>query len=77
MWQTNPRDVVTDPEVGGDGRPHRQNVTRSQSHTQHVINGVGSPPDVEHVVNDHVTPSSLDKEVPTIIPASSKVVSDL
>jgi hypothetical protein len=69
--------VVADPEVGGDGRPQRQNVVRSQSPTQQVINGVGSPPAVEPVVNDPVTPSSLDKEVPTIIPAPAKVVADL
>jgi hypothetical protein len=74
---TNLQDGVLDPEVGGDGRPQRQNVVRSQSPTQHVINGVGSPPVVEHVVHDHVTPSSLDKEVPTIIHAPAKVVADL
>jgi hypothetical protein len=71
---TNLLDGVLDPEVGGDGRPQRQNVVSSQSPTQQV--GVDSPA-VEPVVHDPVTPSSLDKEVPAIIPAPAKVVADL
>jgi hypothetical protein len=82
-----PRDVVADPEValqqantpsevGGDGRPQRQNVVSSQSPTQQVSNGDLPPPAVDTVVHDPVTPSSLDKEVPPIIHVPAKVVAD-
>jgi hypothetical protein len=74
--QTNSHDVVADPEVGGDGRPQRQNVVSSQSPTQQVINGVGSPPAVHPVATDPVSPSSLDKEVPPNNPESAKVVAN-
>jgi hypothetical protein len=74
--QTNSHDVVTDPEVGGDGRPQRQNVVSSQSPTQQVTNGVGSPPAVDPVATDPVSPSSLDKEVLPNNPESAKVVAD-
>jgi hypothetical protein len=72
-----PRDVVADPEValqqantpsevGGDGRPQRQNVVSSQSPTQHVSNGDLPPPAVDTVVHDPVTPSSFSI-VPNVI----------
>jgi hypothetical protein len=74
--QTNSQDVVADPEVGGDGRPQRQNVVSSQSPTQQVTNGVGSPPALDPVATDPVSPSSVDKEVLPKNPESAKVVAD-
>jgi hypothetical protein len=68
--------VVADPEVGGDGRPQRQNVVSSQSPTQQVTNGVGSPPALDPVATDPVSPSSVDKEVLPNNPESAKVVAD-
>jgi hypothetical protein len=68
-----PQDVVSDPEVamqqpntpcdvGGDGRPQRQNVVSSQSPTQQ---GAKVPSAVDTVVHDPVTPIRNDKAVPT------------
>jgi hypothetical protein len=68
-----PQDVVLDPEaamqqpntpcdVGGDGRPHIQNVVSSQSPTQQ---GAKVPSVVDTVVHDPVTPIMHDKAVPT------------
>jgi hypothetical protein len=75
-----PQDVVSDPEaamqqtnttcdVGGDGRPQRQNVVSSQSPTQHVPNGGNTPPVVDVVATDPVTPTRIAKDVPQTIPA--------
>jgi hypothetical protein len=49
-------------DVGGDGRPQRQNVVSSQSPTQQ---GADVPSVVDNVVHDHVTPIMNDKVVPT------------
>jgi hypothetical protein len=57
-------------DVGGDGRPQRQNVVSSRSPTQQ---GADVPSAVDTVVHDPVTPIMNDKAVPaeTSVPDTS------
>jgi hypothetical protein len=54
--------------VDGDGRPQRQKRVSSQSPTKQVTNGDNTPPVLDTVATDPVTPSRIDKEVPLVIP---------
>jgi hypothetical protein len=53
--------------VDGDGRPQRHKRVSSQSPTEQVPNGDNTPPVLDTVAHGHVTPTSVDKEVPSKI----------
>jgi hypothetical protein len=51
--------------VDGDGRPQRHKRVSSQSPTEHVPNGDNTPHVLDTVAHGPVTPTSVDKEVPS------------